>query len=112
MAEPVTAKVGETFEVGLEGAPTTGFVWEVDIPSEARRMIEPLGSDWTLAGSEVDAPGRPKVGAPATQRFRFAALAPGEVTLTFRYRRSWETKESDRRTVVVRISDPKHNKGG
>jgi predicted secreted protein len=104
MTEPVCASVGETFEVSLEGIPTAGFVWEVDIPSEARRLIEALGSEWTLAASEV--------GAPASQRFRFLAMAPGELTLIFRYRRSWENTESDRRTVAVRISDLKHNEGG
>ena len=104
MTEPVSASVGETFEVSLKGIPTAGFAWEVDIPSEARRLIEALGSEWTLAATEV--------GAPATQRFRFLALAPGELTLIFRYGRSWETIESDRRAVAIRISELKHNEGG
>jgi predicted secreted protein len=111
MTEPLSATVGETFDVSLEGMPTTGFVWEVEIPPEARGLIEPLGSGWTPARSS-DAQASPVAGAPAIQRFQFRALAPGEITLTFRYRRSWETTDAVRRTVMVRIGEGKHSEGG
>ncbi|HEY3106846.1 MAG TPA: protease inhibitor I42 family protein [Gaiellaceae bacterium] len=92
----VEVSVGGTFDVPLEGVPTSGFRWELSIPDEARKLIAPLDEKW-----EADAC---LPGGPAVQRFRFRASAPGEATLTFRYARPWEDQPPrDERTVSVRI---------
>jgi predicted secreted protein len=44
-------------------------------------------------------------GGQATQVFRFRAVGPGEGTLLFRYRRTWETTTARQHRVHVRVSD-------
>jgi inhibitor of cysteine peptidase len=92
----VEAVVGETFEVELEGVPTSGFLWEAaSFPDDLVRLV----------GEDVDAEPRP-IGGAAVQRFRFEALAPGEGELRLAYRRPWESKPAaEERTVKVTITE-------
>lgn len=92
----IEVPVGGTFDVPLEGVPTSGFRWELSIPDEARELIDPLGDEWEQASGLA--------GGPAVQRFRFRASGAGEATLTFRYARPWEeAPPREERTVSVRI---------
>jgi predicted secreted protein len=79
------SRVGDEFEVRLEGNPSTGFVWKVNTDSspETAGSFVLLNSDWDPVRSET-------VGGPNVQVFRFRALTSGEVTLTFEYRRPWD----------------------
>jgi predicted secreted protein len=88
--------VGDTFAITLEGHRTAGFKWQIaNAPQSAKHLV--------LLNERLDAdPSRP--GAPATHHFQFEALAPGEVLLTFEYRRPWEDGEAkSRHTVRVQI---------
>jgi predicted secreted protein len=83
--ERVVASVGDAFDIALEGVPTSGYVWEVELGD--------LGSAVELLGRETRPPGPPRApiaGGRASQVFHFRATAPGEGTLHFRYGRSWE----------------------
>ncbi len=94
--ESMRVHVGQTFEVSLEGNPTTGFRWEMQLPSAAAALVAFENENFEANTSQV--------GAPAVQRFRFSALAPGRVNLVFKYRRAWEKVEArDERVVSVRI---------
>jgi predicted secreted protein len=92
----VEAAVGETFEVELEGVPTSGFLWEaVVVPEDLVRLV----------GDDVDAAPGP-IGGSAVQRFRFEALSAGEAELGFAYRRPWESKPpAEERSFRVTIQD-------
>ena len=93
----IDVPVGATFDVRLEGIPSSGFRWSLSIPDEARELIASLGDDWEQASGLA--------GGSAVQRFRFRASAPGEATLTFRYARPWEeAAPRDERSVSVRIA--------
>jgi predicted secreted protein len=98
MPQNIQVKSGETFQIPLKGSAGTGFRWEVELPDAAARHI-------ALVADEREAVSM-KPGGPTVQHFRFQARAPGQVALTFRYRRSWEAPDSGTaQTVEVQI-DP------
>jgi predicted secreted protein len=105
MAEQIHAKVGEAFEVPLQATPTAGFRWELSFPTEAADLVAFVGSEW-----QQMQPGL--IGGSATQVFRFNAVAPGELTLVFEYRRPWEVSERKRQAVHVRIAPPEASPRG
>lgn len=90
--------MGATFEVSLEGSPTTGFTWEAELPPNERDLVEPVGSEWRPADKK-------RLGGSATQIFRFRALRRGEAILRFRYRRPWESGSISERLVPVHIEE-------
>lgn len=96
MATTLKARRGEIFEIPLPAHLTAGYRWELEVPAGARQTIEFVEERWDADTT--------RVGAPAVQRFRFRALAPGAVEVTFRYRRPWERGAAHEiRTVVVEI---------
>jgi predicted secreted protein len=99
MSELVETKVGEVFEIPLEATPTAGFRWELSLPMEAD-LVDFVGTEWRPVQPGL-------IGGSAAQIFRFNAVAPGELTLVFDYRRPWEVSERKRLAVHVRIAPPK-----
>jgi predicted secreted protein len=92
---PVQANVGDTFDVRLEGVPTSGYTWELDavgLPD----LVE-------FVAAELVAPQGQIAGGPAVQVFRFRAARPGKALLRFRYRRRWETQPLRETQVEVAI---------
>lgn len=79
----VTLHVGERLVIGLEGNPSTGYMWE---------MVHP---DPSLLGEQgpvqFKAAASGLVGASGTQTLTFKALKAGETTLTLGYLRPWES---------------------
>jgi inhibitor of cysteine peptidase len=72
---------GETFEIVLEGNPTTGYQWEVeplDTPS-----LEQIGQPSYELSSDA-------IGAGGIYTFRFRAAAVGSTGVRLLYRRSFE----------------------
>jgi predicted secreted protein len=92
--DEIEASVGEEFEVELEAVPTSGFQWQVtQLDAERLRVV----SDDVEVTSE-------RIGGSALQRFRFEALAPGEVELRLALSRPWESKPpAEERTYRVTI---------
>jgi predicted secreted protein len=99
MSELIETKVGEVFEISLEATPTAGFRWELSFPTEAD-LVDFVGTEWRPLQPGL-------IGGSAAQIFRFSAMAPGELTLVFEYRRPWEVSERKRQAVRVRIAPPK-----
>lgn len=96
MRQNIRVRVGETFEIPLEGSAGTGFRWEVDPLTAAPRLVK-LMKESRAAVSTVP-------GGRTVQRFQFQALAPGKLDLTFRYRRVWEDSASGTvQTIAVQI---------
>jgi predicted secreted protein len=99
MRQDIHVKVGETFEIPLEGSAGTGFRWEVDPLAAAAPHVKLLKESRAAVST---APGGKTV-----QRFQFQALAPGRLDLTFRYRRAWEDAAAGTvQTVAVQIDAP------
>jgi predicted secreted protein len=92
-------RVDETFEVPLEGQPTAGYRWELILTPAAVGKVALVEERWD--------PDVTRAGGPAVQRFRFRALSPGTLELTFLYRRPWETGAADRvEKVTITIARP------
>jgi predicted secreted protein len=98
MEQAIHVKVGEAFEVPLEGSAGTGFRWELTSSAATKHLVTLVDED-RVATSTVP-------GGRTLQHFHFQALAPGTLKLTFRYRRSWEALDSGTvQTIDVQI-DP------
>ncbi|MBN1631396.1 MAG: protease inhibitor I42 family protein [Thermoleophilia bacterium] len=80
----VTVEAGDIVDVVLEGNPTTGYGWTVDLSTEDAAILEQVGEPTYVPDSEL-------VGAGGTYTFRFRALAVGEATLVLNYARPWES---------------------
>ncbi len=99
MPDNIQAKVGETFEITLAGSAGTGFRWELE-PLPAAGQLVKLLEESREALSTVP-------GGQTLQHFRFQALSPGNLELTFRNRRAWEDPASGTvQTIMVQINAP------
>lgn len=79
----ITVHVNETFQVSLEGNPTTGFSWETSKLDETllAQQGEPVYTQQTS---------NKLVGSGGTYLFTFKAVQTGDATLNLVYHRSWE----------------------
>jgi predicted secreted protein len=75
----LTLRSHERFRVELDALAAAGYTWSV---IEKPANVRSLGDRIQFAG--------PGVGGSALQQFEFEALAPGHMTLEFRYGRPWE----------------------
>jgi predicted secreted protein len=100
MDDPIRVPAGKTAEISLQANPAAGYTWEAELPAESAELLELLGVDWGAPSHASSL-----AGAPSVQTFRFRAVAAGNATVLFRYRRSWESKSSDEKRVLFRIED-------
>ncbi len=77
----VELAVGETHEISLESNATTGFKWVATFDD---KVLE-------LAEERYDEPTGTAMGASGTQVFVFRGLAKGSTTVTFEYKRTFES---------------------
>jgi len=94
----VRATIGETFEVRLEGTPTSGYTWELD-PHGLPDVAEFAAADMISSAGLV-------AGGPAVQIFRFRAVREGEGRIRFRYRRHWEAVAACETEVGIAVNEP------
>ncbi|MBN1630348.1 MAG: protease inhibitor I42 family protein [Thermoleophilia bacterium] len=80
----VAVKPGDTIDVILEGNPTTGYGWSVDLSDEDAAILEQVGEPSYVPDSGL-------IGAGGTYTFTFRALAAGDATLALHYSRVWES---------------------
>lgn len=90
-ASPVFVRESEHVLVALEGNPTTGFGWEV---TERPGFLMPVEGTAYRSSSELP-------GAGGTFFFRYEATEPGTGTLSFAYRRPWETAPPEREVGLL-----------
>lgn len=88
----IVARVGETLTVELKGNPTTGYAWELAQDDSRFRLIK---KDYAHPGAGI--------GAATKERFQIEALQPGSTTLTFKYKRPWETEVLDTKSFRLRV---------
>jgi len=92
-AVPIKVRPGEEFSIALVSNPSTGFRWEMTLP-EGNNTVTFLGSNHVVS-SEV------MPGVPGIEFFKYKAVAPGESTAAFVYRRSWETLAAPARKIFT-----------
>ena len=80
----VALKPGDTVAIVLEGNPTTGYGWTVDLSDEDAAILEQVGEPSYVPDSGL-------IGAGGTYTFTFRALAAGDATLALHYSRAWES---------------------
>lgn len=91
---PITlqAQVGQTVEIALDALPGAGLQWQVP--------AAPAGCSVAETGTQDAGAG---VGGGMRQRFLLTCHAPGQHTLTFDYRRPWESTVRARQPVVLTV---------
>jgi inhibitor of cysteine peptidase len=87
----ITLAIDQEFVVALESNPTTGYDWSFEFTRDGVVVAD---------GSSYEPMEPMLVGSGGTKRFRFIAEQPGQTTLKFEYRRSWETEVPPLRTVT------------
>jgi len=96
--EAITLNRGQELEISLATQPGTGYGWW---PREvAQPVLAMAASPETVRG---DAPPG-LVGAPASQRWRYAAFRSGGQALAFDYKRIWEQDVAPARTVAFKVT--------
>jgi inhibitor of cysteine peptidase len=91
-AKVIQVGVGETFAVALEGNPSTGYTWQVDVDD---RYLEQVAQEFEPAGEGV--------GAAGYEVCRFRALGAGKTHIALAYQRPWDHKARDTRQIQVVI---------
>ena len=90
----------ESFQIELEGNPTTGFSWECEDSSPGIVKIE---KSTVFAAAEGD--DGMKVGVPSKFVYKVTAARAGETILSFRYRRPWEkVPPAEERKFDIKVS--------
>jgi predicted secreted protein len=72
-------KVGQRFAIDLEAIPGAGYMWELTQPPHELELV----SQEVVAISKA-------IGGNSTQRFSLVAHQPGNYSLAFQLKRSWE----------------------
>lgn len=85
LPEEVT-KDGTHLEILLEENPTTGYSWTVDDYDTSILKLEK--DEYSASTTEGT------VGSGGTHLYRFTGQKEGKITLTFRYYRNWEDKDT------------------
>lgn len=95
LALPALADKDDNFTLRLRGNPTTGYQWlyEVEDPSVLTVVDEGYAQD------DVDGQA---TGVGGTYRFSLKGLKDGHTTVTFVYKRSWETNDAPLYTLVYK----------
>ncbi len=97
-ALPGEAKVeGDSLIIDLEENPTTGFSWVYDDYDTA--VLELIDDEYIPDETDSDV-----VGSGGIHHYEFKGLSEGETTLTFRYLKSWEGKDSAEETRTINIA--------
>jgi predicted secreted protein len=92
-ASEIRVQVGVSFVLELSAIATAGYEWQL---SQVPDVV-------VLSAERIKQAG-PQKGAPATQEFEFLATRPGEGRLKLEYKRSWESKVTDRFELAVFVS--------
>ena len=96
-SEQRTLKVGEAFELRLDGNATTGFAWEVAELDESKVRL--VSNDYVQGSTSGQV-----VGAGGQSVIRFEGLAKGQGRIKLVYRRAWETGVEPIKTYTVELS--------
>ncbi len=94
--QPVRRHTAERFTIRLASNPTTGFEWQVTVPSEA--VV-------ALVSTAYEGPEGELVGAGGTDVFEFEATGAGVATIEFAYVRPFEegTPPAETRSIHVEV---------
>jgi inhibitor of cysteine peptidase len=90
----IVASVGETFSIELDGNATTGYEWEPQLSDDTLRLVE---RRYQPAGTGVGAGGK--------EIFTFETVKSGRASVSFEYKRPWETEAVEKQDFQLRIEE-------
>ena len=94
--------VGATTTLELDGNPSTGYRWVLDVAASDNTEIVTV-SDAGFAKPAAEPGKRPVLGAPSKQRFEVTGVSPGEAMLVFYYVRSGDEAPSKTQEFLVEV---------
>lgn len=94
--------VGATTTLELDGNPSTGYRWVLDVAASENTEIVTV-EDAGFASAKAEPGKRPALGAPAKQRFQVTGVSAGEAMLVFYYVRSGDETPSKTREFLVEV---------
>jgi inhibitor of cysteine peptidase len=99
-ADDLKLTVGGGASIKLSETPSTGYSWLVDPAQSANPDIVRVEDEGFLRGGGS----APMPGAPGVHKWSIKALAPGQATIDFVYKRPWENEpvRTHRVNVLVR----------
>ena len=93
-SKTIELKAGASFQVVLDGNPTTGYMWELDPSSSA--PVKQSGDAAFKADSQA-------TGSGGKLTFTFQATGAGQGTLKLVYHRSWEKNAPPEKTFEMTV---------
>ncbi len=94
--------VGATTTLELDGNPSTGYRWVLDVAASDNTEIVTV-EDAGYAKPNAEPGKRPVLGAPSKQRFQVTGVSPGEAMLVFYYVRSGDEAPSKTQEFLVEV---------
>lgn len=88
--------VGQPATIDLDENPSTGYGWAID--TQASSNLSLLDVEDRGFSKQAD---DKAIGAPGIHRWSVRATSPGNASITFVYRRPWETSVARRHLVVI-----------
>lgn len=89
--------VGQQAPIELDETPSTGYGWAIDAQASSNLSILRIDD----RGFSHNAGDKPQPGAPGVHRWNVQATSPGNASITFVYRRPWESSVARRHQVEV-----------
>lgn len=94
--------VGATTTLELDGNPSTGYRWVLDVAASENTELVTV-EDAGYASAKAEPGKRPMLGAPAKQRMLVTGVSPGEAMLVFYYVRSGDEAPSKTLEFLVEV---------
>lgn len=98
-------KVGDILSIKIKGNPTTGFIWMLDPANLNKNILKPLNlNEHNSAEYIPDTHPEGMVGFGGNYKFKFEALAEGNIDLKFINKQPWMPDIARTVSVKVKIS--------
>jgi predicted secreted protein len=94
MSKSIDTRVGDQFEVTLQGMPGAGYEWQLQSDTDGVELV-----------SQQRTPSTATMGGPLEQRFVLKPKKPGDYVLQFGLKRAWEPEAESSETYQVHVAD-------
>jgi predicted secreted protein len=99
-----SVRAGKTYSIPLRGNPTTGYGWFASVVDSSIVTITNVNSNGGSKDYVTDPAPAGFAGVGGTYYFTVLGLRAGKTTITFQYKRPWETTSSKVENHVVTVT--------
>jgi predicted secreted protein len=92
--DEIVASVGDPFIIELEGNATAGYEWQPQLNNDTLRLVE-----------HHYQPASAAIGAGGKDVFTFEPVKSGRASVSFEYKRPWETEPVEKQNFQLRIEE-------